>query len=80
MDETSRGVRVFRVLLGVAAGVALMPVVGMILVFALLPALPIVLAIGAVLGPMNWIEEKEEEAEHRFGHHHWFELPIHAGH
>jgi hypothetical protein len=74
MDETTRGGRVFRGLVGMAALVALSPVIGMIIVFAFIPALPIVLAIGAVLGPMNWIEEKEVEAEHRFGQRHWLEV------
>ena len=37
----------------------LSPVIGMVLVFALLPALPIVLAIGAILGPMTLLKDVE---------------------
>ena len=66
-NETSRERvwRWLRMLVGVVTVVALSPVIGMVLAFAVLPALPIVLAIGFVLGPVNWfvdLEEAEEEA------------------
>jgi hypothetical protein len=60
--------RVAMLFVGIATMVALAPVVGMVLAFAILPALPIVLAIGLVLGPMNWLEDRLEEAERRQGH------------
>ncbi len=49
----------------------------MVLAFAILPALPIVLAIGFVLGPINWLEDREvgeeleEEGSQEHGHGHW---------
>ena len=49
----------------IVTAIALAPVAGMILAFAVLPALPIVLAIGLVLGPMNWLADRIEESEHR---------------
>jgi hypothetical protein len=60
-----------RVLLAILAGIALAPVVGMVLVFAVLPALPIVILIAAMLGPSTLLgyaqqeeDEREAEAEH----------------
>jgi hypothetical protein len=50
---------------GIVTIIALAPVAGMVLAFAILPALPIVLAIGLVLGPINWIDDKLDEAELR---------------
>jgi hypothetical protein len=73
--EEAGAARVFRIVVGVMTVLVLSPVVGMILVFAVLPALPIALAVGAVIGPMDWFKEKEEEAEARFGHRHWLEVP-----
>ncbi len=37
----------------------LSPVIGMVLVFVVLPALPIVLGLGAVLGPMTLMKDIE---------------------
>jgi hypothetical protein len=59
---------VVRILLGILGAIALAPVAGMVLVFAVLPALPIVLCIGAMLGPSTLLgygqqEEDEREAE-----------------
>ena len=42
---------------------ALAPVIGMVLVFAVLPMLPIALLCGAVLGPMNLFKNGEVEEE-----------------
>jgi hypothetical protein len=55
-----------RVLLAIAVAIALSPVVGMVLVFALLPALPLVIAIGAMLGPstlLGYAQQEEDERE-----------------
>ena len=41
----------------------LAPVIGMLLVFAVLPALPIALLVGTVLGPMNLFDNHEAEDE-----------------
>jgi hypothetical protein len=57
--------RLAMVFVGIVTMVALAPVAGMVLAFAILPALPIVLAIGLVLGPINWAEDKLDEAASR---------------
>jgi hypothetical protein len=49
-----------RVLFWSVALVALAPVAGMVFAFAIVPALPIVLGIGYVLGPMNWLADLED--------------------
>jgi hypothetical protein len=60
--------RVAMLFVGLVTIVALAPVAGMVIAFAIIPALPIVLAIGLVLGPVNWLEDRLEEAERRRGH------------
>ena len=52
-----------KVLIGIATFILLTPVMGMVLVFAVLPALPIVLMIGTVLGPMNLLAKGDREEE-----------------
>ena len=57
-----------RILLGIIASVALAPVAGMVLVFAVLPALPIALLIGAMLGPstlLGYAQQEEDERDPR---------------
>lgn len=58
-NEVSRGVSKRNLAVTVVTLLLLSPVIGMVLVFAFLPALPIVLAIGAVLGPMTLLKEIE---------------------
>jgi hypothetical protein len=53
----------YKALIGLVAFVVLLPVIGMVLVFAVLPALPLALLVGAVLGPTNLIPNGEEEDE-----------------
>jgi hypothetical protein len=74
-DGLSREERALRWVVSLAAAVALSPIIGMVLVFAVIPALLVAIPVGLVLGPMNWLEAKEEEAETRFGHHRWLEVP-----
>jgi len=55
-----------RILLGIIASLALAPVAGMVLVFAVLPALPIALLVGAFLGPstlLGYAQQEEDERE-----------------
>ena len=61
-NEAPEG-RWLKIIVGLVTLVLLSPVIGMVIMFAVIPALPIVLALGFVLGPMNWIEDLEEEAE-----------------
>jgi hypothetical protein len=76
MEQSKRGVRFFYGAVGVATALALSPVIGMLLVFALLPAFPIALAVGAVLWPLDLMEPSEGETQHRFGYRRWFEVPV----
>ncbi|HEY2511267.1 MAG TPA: hypothetical protein VGI39_10445 [Polyangiaceae bacterium] len=73
--DLSRGARLLRIFIGLAAVVALSPIIGMLLVFAVIPALLVAIPVGIVLGPMNWLEEQEDTAEVRYGHHRWLEVP-----
>jgi hypothetical protein len=66
-----------KVLIGIATFLLLSPVIGMVLVFAVLPALPLALLVGSVLGPMNLFpngEREEEDENYAFWearrHHH----------
>ncbi len=80
--EVKRWVRIVG---GIAAAVALAPVAGMVLAFAIMPALPFLLALGFVLGPINWLEDREvgdpEEGDEPVHDQAWFAahgLPAHA--
>ncbi len=61
--KDSPGERAFRWAVGIAALIVLSPVIAMVLVFAVLPALPLALAVGAVLGPANLFGNGEKEEE-----------------
>jgi uncharacterized membrane protein len=52
-----------KVLVGIAAFILLTPVMAMVLVFAVIPALPIALMLGTILGPMNLISKGDREEE-----------------
>jgi len=52
-----------KILVSIATLLLLSPVIGMLLVFAVLPALPLALLIGSVLGPMNLFSNGEQEDE-----------------
>jgi len=52
-----------RVLVSIATLLLLSPVIGMVLVFAVIPMLPIALLLGSVLGPMNLFKNGEREDE-----------------
>jgi hypothetical protein len=62
-DEETRAERWGKIALGVVAAIVLSPVAGMVLAFAVIPALPVALVAGAVLGPMNLFENGEAEDE-----------------
>jgi hypothetical protein len=72
--------RWLRVLVGIAAAIALAPVAGMVLAFAIVPALPIVLAIGYVLGPMNFLADLEDRRNEGIGAGRGASPPIDAHH
>ncbi len=79
-----RGVTLFerrgvRILIGIVSTLALLPVAGMVFIFAIVPALPLVLATVLVIKPQHWIETFDEEVEillSRPRHHH--HAPAHA--
>jgi hypothetical protein len=52
-----------QVLVTIATVLLLSPVIGMVLVFAVIPMLPIALLVGSVLGPMNLFKNGEQEDE-----------------
>jgi hypothetical protein len=62
-EGDTTAVRLGKIALGVLATIVLSPIAGMVLVFAVMPALPIALAVGAVLGPMNLFNNGEAEEE-----------------
>jgi hypothetical protein len=62
-EESDTKVDVPKLLVGIVTFFLLSPVIGMLLVFAVLPALPIALLVGIVLGPMNLFNNHELEDE-----------------
>lgn len=63
VHTTERERRWPKVLVAIATLLLLSPVIGMVLVFAVLPMTPIALLLGSVLGPMNLFSNGEQEDE-----------------
>jgi hypothetical protein len=61
--------RWFKIVVAIVTLIVLSPVIGMVIAFAVIPALPIVLSLGYVLGPINFLADREEdEEEQRWSH------------
>ena len=59
-----------RIFIGVMSALALLPVAGMVFVFAIIPAMPFVLAMALVIEPRHWFEAIDEEVEVLWSHRH----------
>ena len=63
VHRVENGITWPKVVISIVTLLLLSPVIGMVLVFAVLPALPLVLLVGSVLGPMNLFSNGEREDE-----------------
>jgi hypothetical protein len=72
-DDSDKG-RWPRLIVGIASGLLVAPVVLIAFTLAMLPALPIVLVLGLAVGWSDWVGEREEEEEKAglgAGPNHW---------